>query len=165
MAKDDAIQPSVFGFIGNTSSDIISDVDTPGGSVNPFLAGGALNVGDAVYLSDTGTVNKSNTPANYQKFAGIVVGGKQTSFECITRRNDVGIAAAATGEIVLVQYTGRALCVADAAVAKNALVTQGATTAGRLDDSASATQGQIIGTSIEAAGAAAGIFLVLLGHR
>jgi len=136
------------------------------GSTNlPFTAAAALNIGDVVYLSAADTAAKSNTPANYQKFLGVVVGGKATYGYVGTLSTDVGVSAAATGESVLVQRNGKAWVVADAAIVAGALLTQGATTAGRVDDSASATQGQIIGLALQAATNAADKILMLIGHR
>ncbi len=135
-----------------------------GGDVLQFIAAAALNIGDVVYLSAANTVNKSNTPANYQKFVGVVVGGKATYNQIGTLSTDVGNAAAAANEDVLVQFNGKCWAVADAAVAAGGLITQGATTAGRVDDSASATQGQIIGMALQAATNAADKILILINH-
>jgi len=152
-------------FTRRITSDAPSDLGSVGGDILPFTAAAALNIGDAVYISAADTVAKSNTPANYQKFAGIVVGGKATYNQVGTLSTDVGVAAAATGEIVLVQRSGKAWVVADAAIVAGALLTQGATTAGRVDDSASATQGQIIGLALQAATNAADKLQMLIGHR
>jgi hypothetical protein len=161
--KDDAYQPAAFGFIAESVED--GAVDAPGGSVQVYTAGGTLLVGDVVFVSAANTVNKSNTPANYQGFAGVVVGGTKTDMRVITRRNDYGITAAVVNEKVLVQNSGKAIVIADAATAVAANLTQGATTAGRVDDSASATQGQIIGQSLEAAANAGDKLLALISHR
>lgn len=144
--------------------DVESDLLANGGQVVRFTAGAALNVGDAVYISTTNTVNKSNTAANMQKFAGVVVGGKSTYFQACSKSADVGVAACGSGEDVLVQINGRAWVVADAAITVATLLTQGATTAGRVDDAAGATQGQIIGIALQAASNAADKLLMLINH-
>ena len=161
--KNDEVIPTSFGFVLDSDSGP-AQTDVLGGNVIPFIAGATLNVGDIVYVSAADTVNKSNTVANYQKFAGVVVGGYRTNYNVITNPNDYGIQAAQANETVLVQNRGKALCIADAAVAATALLTQGAVTAGRVDDSVSATQGQIIGIALQAAVNPGDKIRVLLNH-
>lgn len=135
-----------------------------GGTVVRFKAGAALNVGDVVYISAANTVNKSATTADYAAFAGVVVGGTDTAFDCISNDSDVGIAAcSASGEYVLVQVTGLAWVKAAAAtaVAKTVGVV---TTAGQVDDS-TATAGAYVGTSVTAATNPGDAILMLIAHR
>lgn len=162
MIGDD-FEPSNFGFVGNSAEE--QNVLAPGGITFEFQAGAALLVGDVVYFdAATGKVLKSATTADYQKFAGVVVGGAKTFGRVITRKLDVGIAAAALDELVIVQHSGKAWVVAAAAVARAGQLTV-VTTAGRVDDAAGATQGQIIGYALEAATNAGDVILALISHR
>jgi hypothetical protein len=138
-------------------------VTSVGGTVLRFTAAAALNVGDAVFVSAANTVNKSATTADYQKFAGVVVGGTNTYMGCCSSTTDVGVSAADANEEVLVQVNGRVYVVAAAAITVATLLTV-ATTAGRVDDAAGATQGQIIGIALQAAGAAADKIQMLISH-
>ena len=99
-------QPSNFVFVGNAEDP--DAWDTPGGEVQGFKAAAALNIGDAVFHTAAAfTVDKSATAADYQKFAGIVVGGAKTFGRALQDDEDVGEAAAATGELVLVCKNGK----------------------------------------------------------
>lgn len=162
MTLGDDIQPANAGFVGPTVEP--GTVLSPGGVTFEYQAAAALNVGDAVFLDSNGEAAKSATTADYQKFIGIVVGGTKTYMRAITRKADVGIPAAAADEKVIVCYFGKCYGIAAAAIALGGLVTV-VTTAGALDDAAGATQGQIIGTALEAAAAAADKVLVLVNHR
>src|SRR5678810_561659 len=56
-----------------------------GGEVRIFLNGvDTLIVGDVVYISANNTVRKSATLANYNKVAGVVVGGTKTNMSGAT---------------------------------------------------------------------------------
>jgi hypothetical protein len=136
-------------------------INSPGGTVIVQTATGQTLVGDAVYASAAHTVTKSNTPADYKKFVGIVVGGTATGMQVA---ETVGLVAANAGESLLIAISGIANAIADAPVAASALLAGGAVTAGRLDDSASATAGQIVGLSLAAAGAAGDSFPILIKH-
>lgn len=162
MFEGGDFQPSLFGYIYLGEQE--NDGDTPGGLVLAFLAGAALNIGDAVFVSAAHTVNKSNVAANYQKFAGIVVGGQAVDFRVLQEDGHVGLAAAAIGQIVLVGYFGKFKVVADAAIVVAAQLQQGAVTAGRVDDPA-AVGGQVLGVALEAAAAAGDKILALIAHR
>jgi hypothetical protein len=127
-----------------------------GGSVESFIASGTLLVGDAVYLSADNTVTKAAVAANYVKFVGIVVGGDSLN-GFIAQDRDLQSAtqltAALNGKNVIVQVSGIARVISDAALTTGA-VTGGAVTAGRVSNTG-ATAGQIIGTILAAVAGAA----------
>lgn len=132
-------------------------------------ASGALNVGDAVQLSAVDTVTKTIVTADHDQRIGIVVGGTQTGMRALVGSDALGIAAAADGEQVLVQYSGVAWAVADAnTVAAGDKVKLGETTAGRVLDGTDTTDlaagitGQILGTALDTAAAAGDPVRVLL---
>ena len=154
-------------FIMNSISDDAPPL--PGGQVVRLIAGAALNVGDAVYLSAAGTVNKSITPANYQTAIGIVIGGKQTyggqgSAGIITATGQIGTLAANANEYVLVCFSGIFSAVGGAAIAVGAKVSVDTTTAGRVLGGAGAIAGQIIGFAMTACGGAGQQFLLWIDH-
>lgn len=124
------------------------------GDVVIATAGGTLNVGDVVYWSAAGTVNKSTTSANYAAFAGVVVAGPGTSnlFTADDVTNVVGTQAATVGQDVYVQINGIATVQTAAAVAVNAIL-QVATTAGQVDDPA-VVAGQCVGIALAVAAGA-----------
>ena len=66
---------------------------------------------------------------------------------------------------VLVQFNGIFFCVSDAAVAQFAYVGPPAVTAGRVDDGANATAGQILGIALDAAAGAGVKFRVFIKMR
>ncbi len=108
-----------------------------GGVVFVATAGAALNIGDAVFISGVGTVNKSVTAADHQKRCGIVVGpvarAVVSSFQKVIQRiNDVGLQAAATNDPVLVCFGGLCYAVADAAITVGVAVAPSTTVAGRV---------------------------------
>src|SRR5690606_17057358 len=105
------------------------------GIIIPMLAGAALVIGDAVFVSAANTVNKSGTAANYLGFAGIVVGGTKTGGSAFIGSDAIGKPAAASGEVVLVQISGSAWVLASAVVAAGAYVIPSATS-GKLTSSA-----------------------------
>ncbi|SRR6266511_3208493 len=156
-------QPTAFGYLYQGEQE--NDADTPGGLILAYNAAATLLIGDVVFISAAFAVNKNNTPASYQKFAGVVVGGFRTDYRVLQDDGAVGLQAALVNEVVLVGYLGKFKVIADAAIAAAGQLTQGATTAGRVDDSASATQGQIIGIALEAAANAGDKILALINHR
>lgn len=132
-----------------------------GGIVEVFTAGAALNTGDIVFFSAADTVNKSTTQANYVGFAGVVVGGALTNNN-IT--NTVGVAAAGTGQRVLVQISGIANVVAGGTVTvgTNFSVIPDTSTAGRVI--AGTTAGQVVGKTITT-GSSGNVMKILISHR
>lgn len=140
-----------------------------GGTVEEYSAGAALNIGDVVYLSAANTVNKSLTAATtLGKLVGVVVGGAKTDMRCISRKLDVGQQAAASGERVLVQVSGKCWAVSDAAVSAGDILAAGTTTAGRVKtgtittDLAAGSSGNIVGNALELAGGAAVTIMIRL---
>lgn len=140
-----------------------------GGRVEVFSAGATLLIGDYVYLSAANTVAKSATLATTKgKGVGVVVGGKKTNMECVSRKLDVGVQAALSTEPVLVQVSGKAWVKAGAAIAVGDALTPSATTSGRVETCADvlAVDGtgvaNIIGNALEAAGAAATVIMARL---
>src|SRR6266496_946549 len=156
-------EASRFQFIRCGSDDV---GDNPGGYIEEFAAGAALNVGDAVYVSAAQTVNKSAVAATVLgKIAGIVVGGTKTYMKAVDRKLDVGIQAAATSERVLVLKVGKYWVVSDAAITAGDIITPGTTTAGRVKtgtvttDLAAGDTGRLLGNALEAAAGAAVVIL------
>lgn len=147
------------------SSDAASDILAVGGEVNAFLAAGTLLIGDVVYISAANTVAKSATIGDYVTYAGVVVGGAATYGHVASLSTDVGQTAALVGQTVLVQNTGKAWVVADAAITVGARVSQGASTAGRVDDVAgAATTSQTCGIALQTASNAADVIQMLITH-
>ena len=145
--------------IGDDEIEAIRGINV-GGRVVRYTAAAALNVGDAVFISAAGTVNKSTVAADHLKRAGIVVGGEAIGAArvAVQRAADVGKAAAAAGQAVLVAVDG-SICyaVAQAAIAAGAAVKPDLTTAGRVltaTIAAAADFGRVLGLAIEAAAAA-----------
>ena len=139
---------------------------SPGGEVEMYAAGAALNVGDVVYFSAAFSVNKSATAGTtLGKLAGVVVGGAKTDMRACTRKLDVGLQAAATGEAVLVLVKGKTYVVAAAALSAGDLVAADTTTAGRVKagthttDLAAGNSGNLVGNLLEAAAGAASVAL------
>lgn len=142
---------------------------SPGGAVVEATASGALLIGDAVLISAADTVLKTATGTNHKNRLGIVVGGQATFGRVLTGSDAVGFPAAASGEFVLVQISGIAWAVADAAIA--AIMTKlrlGTTTAGRVlggtdtTDVAAGITGLIIGQNLDIAAGAASVIRVLI---
>lgn len=138
----------------------------PGGYVELYSAGAILNVGDVVYFSGAGAVNKSVTAGTtLGKLAGVVVGGKTTDFRGCTRKLDVGLQAAASGEGVLVLHYGKAYVTAAAALSAGDLVAADTVTAGRVKagthttDTVAGNSGNLVGNLLEAAAGAASVAL------
>lgn len=159
--------------LGVSSWTLVSDEggDTEiacGGQVLRALAGGTLNVGDAVIITADGTVNKDTTTGNHLKAAGIVVGGRAFGRNAIQRANDVGSQAALVNQEVYVCVLGLCYGVAQAAILAGAYVRPDTTTAGRLltgtitTDVAAGDSGKMIGKAWQAAAGAASKFLVMV---
>lgn len=141
-------RPSNYPWVKHQSADVGV---TPGGEVHTFLAGAALLVGDVVYLSAAKTVNKSTTGSNHDKVVGVVVGGAATYGNVHSAEGDVGIAAASTGEEVLVCVRGIVYVTASGAISVGAAIAPSTGTAGRVR-AATALAGAV-GTLVVAAGA------------
>lgn len=124
-------------------------------------AAAALLVGDAVFWSAAGTVNKSTVAGDRLKRAGILVGGAPRTLadyvqEAMVRSGDIGGVASAANDTVLVCYRGVCVAVADGVIAAGAQVTFSAGTAGRITAAASAAVTDamgVVGTAIDAAAA------------
>lgn len=115
-----------------------------------MIAADTLLVGDVVFCSDDGTVNKSDTAADYVAFVGVVVGGTKTGLTVSNNLADVGVVEAADeDEEVIVQCSGVTYVVSAAALAVGVPL-QVVTTAGRVDD-AVFVAGQTIGIALVAA--------------
>lgn len=117
------------------------DSNATGGIVHLFTASSTtLLVGDAVYLSGVGIVDKSATAANYVGFVGFVVGGEQNSY----RTDDaVGTTAATSGRPVMVQISGVARAIVGASgftAGTNFNAVPSAATAGRVIPGTTADQ-------------------------
>lgn len=93
-------------FTSNVAFDSLTG-GQPGGQVRFVLADDSLLVGDIVYWSDTNTVNKSATLANYSMIAGVVVGGTRLSSQSSVASADVGTLAATVGQRVIILKQGR----------------------------------------------------------
>lgn len=137
-----------------------------GGIVLRAKAAAALLIGDAVWISADGTVNKSATTADFLKLAGIVLGGRAFGRNAIQRANDVGLQCANANEEVYICQLGLCFGVAQAAITAGAFVKPDVTTAGRLNvatittDLAAGDTGKIVGRAWQAAAGAASKFIV-----
>lgn len=146
-------------------------VGQAGGNVVRLTAGATLLIGDAVYISDTNTVNKSTTQTNAKFFVGIVVGGDDvTSGERnvvpydISTYPPIGTTAATVGNAVIVQTDGIAIgVVGGTPVVKQNEVMFDTATAGRLIPGT--TAGQQVGTALESVATAGAAFHFLIDHR
>lgn len=133
-----------------------------GGDVAIFTANGVLKVGDIVYVDAENRVAKSNTQANYATFAGVVVGSLVDLDGSVIADTSALVGTSLTsGALVLVQYNGVAYVVADAAITVATRVSQGATTAGRVDDTVF-TAGQMTGIALKAATAPGDVIPMLI---
>jgi hypothetical protein len=148
-------EPTSFNFI------IGGPVSLTGGLVVKLKAAAQLLLGDSVYLSAALTVNKSNVAATNLARVGVVVGGKGYYGETSQDILDIGDPAVAANDDVFVCYCGVAYAIADAAIVAGVKVTAGGTTtAGRVKtatvttDVVAGDSGRIIGTALDAAGAA-----------
>jgi hypothetical protein len=138
-----------------------------GGIVCVMRASAALNIGDAVYQSGVGTVNKSTTAGNQALVFGVVVGGtaravQSATMEVIQRLGDVGLQAGATNDPVLICVGGICYVVGDsaAAITVAAPVKLSTTTSGRVTLATSGTDaGKILGKAMDATPGAGGEIL------
>ena len=137
-------------FTSTTNQITDTGIAEVGGNVRKFTAGAALLIGDVVYLSAADTVNKSAVAADYEKFIGVVVGGKTAAANgSVTDvEAEIGLAAAAAGEWVLVQIDGIARVKSDGAILATSRIIADATIAGEVDI-AGAT-GYFLGIALEA---------------
>ena len=126
-------------------------------------AGQSLNLGDAVYWSDAGEVSKSATQANYQLFAGIVVGGARSNYQAVVDEGIVvaGYVAAGAGEAVLIQTEGIALArlAAGTTVAAAPAILGVGTTSGRL---VTVATGAVVGIALNDQATAGDVIFVQL---
>lgn len=151
------------GYIGPAGLGAGSPASAYGGIVIPMLATAALNVGEAVYVSAAGHVDKGAT-ANLAAGMGVVVGGQASRWRCYPEVPFGSVAASAAEQWVLVCVYGKARALSDAAVAAGVAVGFGGT-AGRLDDlvtDATTVVGTRLGKSLSAAGGAAAEFDVFV---
>ena len=90
-----------------------------GGEVRYYICKSTdtLNIGDAVFFDTLNAVSKSVTLANYNKFAGVVVGGRSTSMQASIASADVGSRACLPNRPVIVLKHGRAWMQVDTQVA------------------------------------------------
>lgn len=141
--------PSNFPFTTNQLSD--TGIAEVGGNVRRLLAAGTLLIGDVVQLSAADTVNKTTTNADYQRFIGVVVGGKtyDAGGTVSERAAEVGQTAATVGQWVLVQTDGIARVKSDGAILAGSRVIPDATVAGECDV-AGANPGVTLGIAFEA---------------
>ncbi len=129
-------------------------VDDVGGTVIQLEAATALLLGDYVYMTSSGEAAKNTTDTLYVAGLGIVVGG-EAFFDMIIQDAALiaaGTAVAADGERVLVCIAGICLGYAEATVVLGAQLGPDATTAGRVNDGATATAGQIAGIALAVGG-------------
>lgn len=136
-----------------------------GGLCRIYTAAAQLLVGDVVYLSAAGTVNKTAVTGTQVATIGVVVGGTATRMECIDDAAEVGQVASAAGDQVIVCHDGTAWMIADGAIAAGVSIRAGTTTAGRTMATALGTgadQGKVVGKSLEAAAGAGNAFRGLI---
>ena len=115
-------------------------VSVAGGCLHRFTANAALLVGDAVYLQDVNTVDKSTTAANYVGFVGFVETGDALGDQV---GYAVGTAAAAADQAVLVRTSGIARAIVGATgftAGTNFNAVPSAATAGRVIPGTTADQ-------------------------
>lgn len=135
------ITPTGFSWVNIRGDSDEQTSNATGGIVHQFTASSTtLLVGDAVYLSGVGIVDKSATAANYVGFVGFVVGGQSNGF----RTNDaVGTTAATSGQRVMVQISGVARAIVGASgftAGTNFNAVPSAATAGRVIPGTTADQ-------------------------
>lgn len=105
-------------------------------------ASDSLRIGQVVFWSDTNEVSVSATLADYNKIAGVVVGGASTDMQAGTAISDTSTLAAVPGARVIVLVQGRTWVLNDA---------NGAITIGQRIIPSDATQGraEVITTAID----------------
>lgn len=133
-----------------------------GGVLHLFTADTTtLLVGDIVYLSGVGIVNKSATASNYVGYIGVVVGGQSNGF----RKTDaVGTTAALSGEKVMVQVSGIARCIVGATgftAGVNFNAVPSAATAGRVIPGTTADQRVGVATTTQATAGSEVLMLIV----
>lgn len=151
--------PSNFGYLGDPKERF-----KVGGLIVTAKAAAALLVGDGVFVSAADTVDKSITAGDRLKRLGIVVGGYAFGDRESTDSYDIGDAAAAANQNVLVCTFGIAWAKAGAEIA--AVMTPlmfDATTAGRLITAVNPDDlGKIVGYNLTVAAADGDIIKVLV---
>lgn len=143
-----------------------------GGLVLVAKAAATLLIGDAVFWSAAGVVNKSTVAGDRLKKAGIVIGGvpravQDYTLEALQSSLDIGEQAALVNQSVLVCYAGICLAVATGAITAGALVTFSAATAGRVVVSAAAAAADALGslgTAVDASAADADLLRILISY-
>lgn len=147
--------PTGFSWVNIRGSSDEQTGNATGGIVHLFTASSTtLLVGDAVYLSGVGIVDKSATAANYVGFVGFVVGGQSNDY----RVDDaVGTTAATSGQKVMVQISGVARAIVGASgftAGTNFNAVPSAATAGRVIPGTTADQrlGVVLTTQASAGG-------------
>lgn len=120
--KQNSYDPSRFDFITFSEDDLTGgDIhETIGGATLVFKAAASLALGDAVCITAANTVNKSTTATVHQSRVGIVVGGRQTYYKCMSQKTlysqSAPIVAALTNEEVFVLIQGFIWCIGDATI-------------------------------------------------
>lgn len=136
----------------SSDSDAAADI---GGPTIEFIAGGALNLGDAVCLTAADTVNKSTVAGDIVNYVGIVVGGAQLKNYVNTEKNKYGVIPAANvNERVIVQIRGVAYVLTAAAYAVGTSLVPSGAVAGRMITNAGVRGNAILIEATGAAGAA-----------
>jgi len=146
-----------------------NDVGVTGGRCIALTAAAQLNIGDAVWLSASVTVNKSAVTADHLKRVGIVIGGTNLYDETSQDALDIGESAADANEKVFVAVYGVVYAVADAtAILVGSPVAPSTTTAGRVrlatvtTDLVAGDTGKILGIALDANGGVAGTKIRIL---
>lgn len=106
-----------------------------GGRVQYYAAGDSVAIGDVVYIATADSVKRSATLANYNKLAGVVVGGTRTGGSAASiAAADVGTLAATQGQTAYVLKQGRTWVAndANATLTAGALIQPSVTTAGKV---------------------------------
>lgn len=143
-----------------------------GGLVLVAKAAATLLIGDAVFWSAAGTVNKSTVAGDRLKKCGIVIGGvprgvQDYTLEALQSSLDIGEQAALVNQAVLVCWHGICLAVATGAISAGALVTFSAATSGRVVVSPAASAADAmgaLGTAVDASAADADLLRILVSY-
>lgn len=78
-----------------------------GGQVQYYIASDSVRIGQVVYISGHNTVATSATLANYNKLAGVVVGGTRTGMQASVSASDTSTLAATANQRAIVLTRGR----------------------------------------------------------
>lgn len=78
-----------------------------GGQVQYYIASDSVRIGQIVYHSGHNTVATSATLANYNKIAGVVVGGYRTNMQASVAVADTSTLAATANQRAIVMVRGR----------------------------------------------------------